>query len=290
MALTFQFLSIVQFFQIICWKDVIEITIFSTIIYFFSYWLAADHTKNLVPILYSYIACTFCAWFFNFYSLSTIFLAYGPVAVFVLILIHQETLQRNYITLKRIIPPETPSKKDWIQIFVRVCLHASSKQKSVKAIIEHYDALESLVQAPFVLKTPVDQSVLSLLIESPSYNQNEMMWITHDGTLIGINCMWHKKPHDDWISEQIKQLDDPWIACAVAYTTKSDALACICSGQTGLFTIIAQGKVVSNLTGARALGIMKKYLHISDQSTRKKGEQRNDAQYIQKSFIDQLHS
>lgn len=172
---------------------------------------------------------------------------------------HQEFLQRNFITLKNIIPSVTQNSSDWLELLIRICLQTINKNKEIFIIIEQKDSLHDRVTVPFCIDTELDQTLLTLLIDGDSYDPTKFIWFTKQGRLLGINATWEKNIQSEWFDKNIVHMEQ-WKQDALAITNKTDAVILGISPLTRTFSVIAQGKLIDQLQGAAALRIIKKFL------------------------------
>lgn len=249
-------------FSFFGWRDILEISFFSSLFYYFSLWLSTDIKKNLVFMFYGYWAITFAAYFLQLTSIAHFLYMYAPVACLLFIIVHQEFLQRNFITLKNIIPATQQSPSDWITLLMRICLQTINKNKEIIILIEQKDSLQTLLTVPFSLETQLDETFLALLIDSPSYDQTKFIWLTNQGQLIGINATWKRNIHQEWFDKQV-QRSEPWKQDALAITHKTDALFLGIDPLSRTFTLINQGKLIDQLQGVTTVRLIKKILASS---------------------------
>ena len=273
----FEFLS--KQYAVFSFKDGIEIILFSIIIYYFSWWLKKDHKKNLVIPFYGFCILAMLAVSFQMHTINLFLLWYGPVITMLFILIHQELLQRNFITLHTIKPQNNSSNADWIKPLIQACLRARGNNKNVRILIENQASLASFIHTEFFVHAPIQHQLLNTLLESTSYDSEKMVWLNQNGTIIAINCRWSINVNETWMSEELKG-KDPWLADALLFTSKTDALAFSCSDETDSFTIVAQGKLIEQAYAPDALRIISHYL--TSLLSRKKGETTHETFHVKK--------
>ena len=127
------------------WRDPLEILFFITIFYFFSLWLKKDRQKNLLFYFYCYCCVIIIAFYAQLPTLSTMLFLSAPVALMLFILVHQETLQKNFISLKNASAPKI-LPTDWLEELLRTCLVAINNNKEVLCVIEHRNNLETFLE------------------------------------------------------------------------------------------------------------------------------------------------
>ena len=266
------------------WTDSIEILVFSLLIYYFSLWLKADNKKNLLFMFYAYCLVIGISYTTHLTTLHTVSLYYAPVVLLLLIITHQHILQRNFIQLKNIKPILPKSSIDWLNLIIRCCLQTLNKKKSLMFIIEQQDSLETYFTTMITIQCQINGDILPMLINSPSFEHEKIIWITNQGSLKAINCTWHNA-HDYVLFQAETKNIETWKQDALLYTAKTDAVALYCCPKTGSFTILAQGKIIENLRAESCLRILKQFI-TGTQALLKKDHYESN----QKSSTEQLQS
>lgn len=240
------------------WKDILEITLFSGALYYFSLWLQRDKQKPLLLYFYGYcLALTVC-YVAHLATTQTALLLFSPVILVVFVVLHQESLQRNFVALHTISSSYKDSE-DWVSLLMRSCLVAVSNHKELSCVIERRNALQTLLDTPFLFQCKLKEGLLDFLTESDSFNDKELIWLQDDGTLLGVNCSWKKRSIDAWLAKEVKE-QEPWLQDALFFTSKVDALYFKINATTRTFTLVAQGKVLEKVSAHAAVRAIKKYL------------------------------
>ena len=156
-------------------KDSLEIIFFATIIYIFCLWLKKDSRHNLLLYFYSYCALFILTYIGNFNTVHSFLFYASPIILILFIIFHQDVLQRNFITMTHTPTNPIHSHSDWLEMLMRTCLHGMNNHKQVICVIEHTADLCSFLQTPFVFKSPLAQNMLMLLLESNSFNQDQIV-------------------------------------------------------------------------------------------------------------------
>jgi hypothetical protein len=238
--------------------------------YAVSRWLKQDTDQPLLSFFYGYCLLISCSSYFQFSTIYSFLLLYGPLIMMILVLVHQRLLQHNFITLRKIITNHHKSS-DWINILVRACLKASAAGKSVFCIIEQSDSLEHLISSSCILKAPINEEVLTILLESAAYDDEKMMLINKNGILCAINATW-RQPNQIILQTDTLKNSDSLMATALMATKNTDTLVILSSAQRHCFDIIAHGKMVENISASQAIRIMKHYLHVPSEGHKEKGD------------------
>jgi hypothetical protein len=268
------------------YTDLIEIIFFTASIYYFSLWLKQDRTKNLLVPFYCFCIITLLANTFHLQTISSFLFFYGPAILMLFVLMHQELLQRNFVSLHNIKPQNGSSTKNWIQTIIQIALRARTQNKTMRIVIEHTDSIGTSIIAPFRLETDIQGSLLTVLLDSSSFDQNNMIWLKSNGKLIAINSEWAYHSQKEWIADELKDTD-AWLTDTLLFTSKIDALALLCSPERNGFTIIAQGKVIQEVSATQAIRIISHSLKIP---MSKKGEKIYEIKRDQTKLNEQSHS
>lgn len=277
-----------QYLGIFSWKDPLEILFFSWVIYRFSLWLKQNQTQHLLTTFYR--LCLFLAgsYFLQLTTLNSFFLLYGPSIVMLFILIHQESLQQNFVTMKKIKPQEKNSTNNWLEILLRSCLRTQNAHKTFICIIEQQQELSFLLDAPFFLKNNLNDDLLVLLLESPHLDAKKIVWLSYDGSVNAVNCTWKKPIEQTWLADNVVN-QEAWLANALMVTQKTDALVFKSNAQTGTFDVVAQGKLVENLSATNTLRIIRHYLNVNPEKVTKKGDTAYENPQHKKTSLEQSH-
>lgn len=248
------------------WRDAIEIMFFAILFYYVALWLRKDRQKNLLWYFYGYSICTCLAYYIQLPVLSMFFLLFSPVIIMLFITVHQETLQRNFVALKNIMPPRIV-KKNWLEILLRSCLIAINNNKTVTCVVEQSDQLAEFLQTPFCINTEINDNLLNILIASEAYNENNLIWVNVYGNLIAINAEWHQHSTG-------KKTMHTWQDNALIYTTKTDALIIHINPTKRTFTIIIDGNLHENISAQHIYSFIQKHMVTPSLSkqTEKKGD------------------
>lgn len=239
------------------WRDAIEIIFFSAIIYIISLWLKKDSQKNLLGYFYLY-----CLLFFVSYQLHlptiTYTLAFGaPIIAMLFILMHQRTLQKNFIALRSI----TPAMQDatpWLETLMQVCMTSIDNQQEISCIIEYRENLETLLTTPLALHADIKKELLEILIASTSFDHKGMLWLNTQGKILGINTTWLTPFARDITLESTNY--HTWKEAAIFFTTATDAIIIRTLPASRTFSIAIQGQLHEQLRAPAALTTIKAYL------------------------------
>ena len=240
------------------WRDACEILFFTSIFYQFSLWLSHDRQKNLLGYFYLYCILTFLTYLVQLPTLTYAFFIYGPAVIMIFILMHQETLQRNLVALKNIIPAQI-THDNWLEILFKSCLKLINNNKAIICVIEHTDQLNECIDTPLFINADLQNNILDLFLDSPSFDQHKMVWISTQGKLRGINGTWQKTN----ILKLDKKFREPWHTGALIYSTRTDALIFHLEPTTRTFTIIVHGKELTNVAAHHAQQLITKHIKSS---------------------------
>ncbi len=246
-------ISVYMQFITFYWRDILEIIFFSTLFYYVALWLRKDKQKNLLWYFYGYCTCTCLAYYLQLPVLRTFFLLCSPVVMMLFIILHQETLQRNFVALRNITPPPL-AKTDWLETLLRSCLVALNNNTPITCVIEQTDALTEFLHTPFFINAPVNDELLNTLITSKAYIQDTLIWVNAHGTIIGLNARWN-------ISSTKKSLST-WHDNALIYTAKTDAIILHADPISRTFTVTIDGIHNENITAHHVHSFLQKYINM----------------------------
>ncbi len=255
------------------WQDIIEILAFSGGILYLSLWLRRDTSTPLLGIFYGYCTIFLSAYYFELFTLSTALLTFAPITVAVCLMLHQSTLQKNFIALHAITSTEDTS--DWVDLVIRSALVSLGENKPVTAIIEKTQALDTLLTSIYPFDCQFSEGLFQVLIHSKTFSSDNMLWITNAGKLRAINSKWKKSSVDEWLAQEVKE-QEQWLQDALFFTTRTDALFFKLNPKTRTFTLVAQGKILQHASAHAALRMIKKYLGLNAQ------EKENDYAHLEK--------
>ena len=227
-------------------RDIVEIVFYSSCIFILCQWLRTDKTKNLLIYFFAYCILTLCAWIIQLPTLTPFLFTYAPIAVLLFIVLHEKTLQRNLVSLRSITPTQ-PYHEDWLDIILSSSLTLINNHKSITVIIEHKDALDYFLTAPFFINADIEKNVLDIFLLNPLYDEQKMIWISTAGKLKSINTVW-KLPKEKM---------------------ESDALIFSAHPISRTFTLIIQGKETKNLSAHHVHTMIKKQLLLQSSSLSK---------------------
>lgn len=251
------------------WRDMFEILIFSTIFYQITLWLKKDTTRNLLPYFYGTLACGFLAHVLNLPTISYFLFLFAPSLAALFILVHQETLQRNVVSLKNITAARQGSI-NWLETLIRSCLVVMNEGKEFFCIIENSDNIAPFLQCPIAIDASINQSLLSLLFGSPLFNEKKMVWINRAGSLQGINVAW-RATFNTLAPSTLTIPLETWKDEAQLYTSKTDCIVLYLDPTTRLFTLVVQGNVSEKIGTHTILSYLQKYLPNTVAPSKNKG-------------------
>lgn len=250
-----------NYLQIYSTSDCIEILFFIFVMFKIAVWLNKDHTKPLLLYFYSYFATLFSAYYFQLPTVYHLMLVTAPIYFILLIVHHQKNLQKNFILTKnKALSPTKTSHKEWLETLVRSCLIASHHRKNITCVIEQLDSLDTLIDKPFVIDIPIQKKIIDMLLESVSYDDNKLITIDRNGTIMSINALWSDLIANELIFSHIHERQLPKEYAKVA-TAKTDAILLHINSEHQHHFIAHQGKIIENITIDQALKLIKKLLH-----------------------------
>jgi hypothetical protein len=264
------------------WSDALEIIFFAASIYYFSLWLKNDKQKNLLAIFYLTFSIFICSYFTNMNAITNFFLIFWPTILTIFLLLHQNILQKNFIAMKKILPAK-PVDFIWIDDFIRSCLNAIGNNKQITAIIEGTDSLEEFIKAPFSIVASVNKDLIDALINSPTFDQQKMIWINYEGKLQAINSSWNIKNSQFWTTDDIEEINQ-WQQDSIIFTSKTDAIAFRSYPAKRTFDVIVQGRLIEDLSPNNALTLISQYIKQNEMKTLKTNKDKNEIKFKNNQF------
>ncbi len=263
-------------------KDVIEILCITNAIYFFSVWLKQDLQKPLVLYFYSMCSLVVFAHLANLTTITSTLSMLYPAIIMLFILIHQKSLQHNFVTLKNIQPAHI-ANHNWLETLLRSCIIAANNKQQIICLIENQDVLSDLVTSTLIIKAKLQPELLDALLTSTNYNPAKMIWLSNTGTLIGLNT--------DWMSIHTTQkLDDDWQTASLLITKQTDALTFRLNPHNKSFDIICDGQLLEKISMDHAIKLMQRhFIRKNNNPELNKNGKTNDHK-IQKKSSEQLHT
>ena len=251
-------LPFVHFLGITHWANLVEILMLSIIIYTFSKWLQQD--QNIRLLIYFYSACGICilASLFHFTAIVELYRVSWPAMLMLFILVHQKSLQQNYIAAKTINPTRQTIDHAWVHILMRALFKALQRNKDLTFVIEGKRMVEGYITKPVILQSPITHGLLDTLIESTALEQHTLVLLDQTGSIIALNGNW-MEADINWLSSEQPTLET-WQRDALFWTSKTDALVIHADMESRAITIIAQGTVVNQLTCDKAEAIIAQYI------------------------------
>jgi len=247
-----------QFFLIFKWVDILEIISFAAIFYYFSIWLQKDKQKNLLPAFYLMNIVLISTNIFSMHTAFNFILNFSPVFIMLFILVHQSTLQRNFISIKNLSPIKNKDD-NWLQDFMRTCLVAMNNKKEIIVAIEGKDSFENFITTNFTLKTSITQELSNALINSQSFDNQKMLWVSYDGIFRGINSSWNIENNLLWTQEKDDSIEK-WKLDGILFSSKLDCLIFKTNTINRSFDIVVHGKLMDNIAPNNAINIIDQFV------------------------------
>ncbi|KKP35800.1 MAG: hypothetical protein UR26_C0002G0100 [candidate division TM6 bacterium GW2011_GWF2_32_72] len=268
----------VQHFYFVGWRDIIEISFFSSLFYYFSLWLKKDKSHNLLPAFYGYFCIAIAAYTINLSAISSFMFLFSPVTIMLFILMHQRLLQQNFVSLTKIKPAKTV-KSDWVGQLLASSLSAINDEQEITFLLEKTYPLEELVKTNFRLNAEFEKDLVGLLINNSNFEPKKMIWLSCKGKLLAINTEWSTSIDEQWITEEAKELHK-WKQDALFFTKQTDCLILKTNPKNRSFSIISEGVLLENINASGTIKILKRFLAVQD-STQKREVIKNEKQNSQ---------
>lgn len=237
------------------WRDYIEVLFFILLIYVFLLWLNKDSKKNLIFYFYTYCTLIGVSHYAHLSTVSFILLNGLPACILLFFTIHQETLQKNYISLHT-INPIIAGAIPWLEELMRICLSALNKKRDLIIIIERKDSLAACLYAPYLMNADLKKGLLDLFLEVGAPEETITLWVNDTGKLIASPVEWDFKSDEAWISPTARNIP-PWKQQAILMSKKKDCLIINLTCINQAFDFIVDGKIIEHLTAPQLFNIIK---------------------------------
>ncbi len=238
--------------HIFCWQDYIEILSIFAGFFYISLWFKKDTNKPLLAWFYGYTTFFLLTDFFHMTTLSTALITFAPLIFIVLVLIHKETLQKNFIALHA-VRATTENKNNWLEELIQATLTVSNKNIGMTCVIEKNDALISFTHKTIEpLNAPVSKELVTFLGLSPLYKEDLLLIINQDGKILSINDTWKKNSIDLWLTQEVQE-QEQWVQDGIFFTTKTDAFIFKHDPISRTYTTLHKGKITTHITAQNLL-------------------------------------
>lgn len=227
---------------LLSWRDPLEIIILSTIIYYCLLWLRQDTQKNFLLWFYSYAILFFGSYYVGLQTLSFLLIFFTPCVGLFFIIMHQHVLQKNFITLSRVVPRE---EHNWLDILVSCSLYAVNQQREIMWVLERHDALDMFLTSHVALNAPLTHNVIDLIINLEK--DKNMIWINTKGHVVAHDVAFAVHDDKNWQETQVAHCP-PWKQDALFITSKTDAIVIKASLDTRLFDVIIYGISIEKIS------------------------------------------
>ena len=237
-------------------KDLIEISIFTGIIYGWSCWLKQDATKPLLGYFYAYCTLWLVCALAELPTICTFLKASTPVVILLFIIVHQRTLQKNFISLSS-YKPAKKTDAHWLEHVIRFCLQADH---DLYFLIEHTTPLEGLIAIDIPLHSPMCDALLTYMHACEQFEPDQFMILDTKGYIHGLNARWKK-------SLALTTLDENRYEKASYLLQDQDGFMLHFKHSTRTFTTILQQKLYKNLSSEQVFQSIGHYLQTKQGTT-----------------------
>ena len=197
----------------------------------------------------------FWCLFFHLSVITTALITFAPIVIICLVVLHKETLQKNFIALHTIEHPKQ-AIPEWPDTLIRCALSMMSNDQTFQCIIQYKDDLQSMLDTPELLNCPLSTTMLNIIMKSTLLQRSKLLWISSEGTIKAINTDWKKNSIEAWLTKEVQQTES-WKQNALFFTSKTDAVFLSIDTYTRTFTLIKTGKIIEKLSAQSALALLK---------------------------------
>lgn len=252
---------IIRELSMLAWYDIIEVVFFIIAMLSWLRWLNADKEKNLATIFCFYSIVAIGSYYTELTTISMLLMGGFPLIMVIFIMLHQKSLQQNFITLTRLSQSTENSSNSWLSELMSFALSALYKQQDLIFIIERNNNLSLLLTSSCIIQALLTKEFLELLTGPgtlPIYN----LWLTHQGTIVGINTLMNHTLERELLANDVKHLP-PWQQEALFITKTTDALVIKGSSNKKSFTLIIEGKCIEDISPQQTMVLLTRYIYPS---------------------------
>lgn len=235
------------------WRDGVEIAVLWAASYAWLRWLAADNRAGLALTFLGYSLSIWLAHCIGLTTISTIGIIAAPVVCTIFIMVHAQTLQKNYITLQA-WHQEPGAHGPWLEELMRGALFAASRGHECICLIERSASI-----APFVKGTHINAVLSAQFLESIVNGLPEdaplVFWIGNNGRLIAHDAHIVVVPDETWVAPDVLRTEE-WLKRSLFITSKSDAIILHVQNTTRTCDIVIDSTLIGQITAAHAHGIL----------------------------------
>lgn len=235
------------------YTDLMEILLISMAIYYFARWLQYDRQKNLAPVFFATCMAITTVNYLNLTNLSNLVLNCWPLILMLFVLVHQQTLQKNFVALKKIIPAKILIPNNWVENLIAVCMTSPQKNQKLICIIEGVDSLSSFLSSECTINCAISKPLLETILNSPLYDNHKILWLAQDGTLIAINTSWN-------LNFTHANLTNSTFDNCLLLSQQTDLILLEVDQKLHQFSLIAQGQLTKNLHTNDIIKVLQQYL------------------------------
>jgi hypothetical protein len=253
--------SLITEYSLLTTRDFIEISFFIFLASYWLRWLNTDKGKNLALLFCGYSLLTYGSYYIELTTISTLLLICAPLAAIILLFLHQEQLQRNFISATR-HAITTTNTIAWLAEFMSFALNTLHKKHDMVYIIERTHNLNILLTSPCTINAVATKELLDLLISQGTPTAMNL-WLSHGGIIIGMNALLNEKALENLtVTAEVKGLPR-WQREALIITHKSDALILHGSSQHNSFDVVIEGKIIEHMSAQQTMVLLQRVLTLS---------------------------
>lgn len=223
------------------WRDFIEIFLFIFLFYRLIHWLNDDPNKKIILYFLGYCIFFIGAYWIQLITICAFLILYTPVIMLFFVIFHQKSLQKNFIA--KINPVQTYTYNSWIEHVISTGLYLLNNNIDTTILIEHTQTLHSFLHNTCPLEAPISTPLLRMITSSQFFNPKNMLWITSNGFIKGINTTWKNNDPDQETN-------------LITYT---DALVLKIEHTSHSFSLLVQGHHFTNLSAEHVTLLLKQY-------------------------------
>ena len=117
------------------------------------------------------------------------------------IILHQKSLQKNYVAARTLHSKEM-KQTSWTPHILSAAFKGLQHKKNFTFIIEGNDALDEFISKPIELCSPIQPSLLTMIVESNLTQTNSIIQLSQYGKILGLNGQWKKEIDPLWLDKK----------------------------------------------------------------------------------------
>ncbi len=232
-----------EWLKVLRWQDVVEILLFSFIIYRFFLFIKGRRTQSVFYGLLLILFFGFLAQIFNFYTISWVFKNLFAIWVIALLIVFQPELRSGLARIGRnpffLTPPDT----EVIDATVKAVNYLSRNRMGAIIVFEREMGLREYMEGGVGLDAQLTSELLTTIFTPHTPLHDGAVFIQGD-RIVSANCIL-PLPEETGIMRGMGARH----RAAFNLARETDAVVIVVSEETGRISLAHQGRIESGLDG-----------------------------------------